>query len=462
MSASKAIVVGAGIGGLVAALVLASRGVEVLVVERASAPGGKMREVAVGEAQLDVGPTVFTMRWVFEHIFAEAGAALDDYVTLEKTELLARHAWDAEQQLDLFCDRRRTADAIAAFAGPLDARGYLDFSRRAERVYLTLRDAFMKTQRPSVFSLTRTAGLRGLGDLARISPFTTLWQALGEHFHDPRLRQLFARYATYCGSSPFRAPATLMLVAHVEQEGVWLVKGGMFRVAAALAALAQKHGARFLFGTEAASIRLEGGAVAGITLTSGERISSSAVVVNADTAAISSGQFGRAVSGAGTTIAPAQRSLSAMTFAMSATADDFPLSHHNVFFSENYRAEFEDLTCRRLPADPTVYICAPARSAARSRPAAAEPLFCLVNAPPDGDVHSYSQAEIDTCRQRMMARLERCGLRLREQAPPIATSPADFHRMFPATGGALYGAASHGWMASFRRPGARTRIPGLI
>jgi 1-hydroxycarotenoid 3,4-desaturase len=461
---AKVAIVGAGIGGLSAALLLANRGLDVVVLERADTPGGKMREVAVGGTAVDAGPTVFTMRWVFDEMFAEAGASLDDHIRLRKTDLLARHAWGPDQRLDLFADRRRSADAIGRFAGPTEARGYLDFCARSERVYLTLRDSFIRAQRPSVFSLTQAAGLRGLGDLARISPFATLWQALGEFFRDPRLRQLFGRYATYCGSSPFLAPATLMLVSHVEQDGVWLIEGGMQRAADALATLAQARGATIRYGAEVASINVENAGAAGVMLATGERISADGVVVNADSAALPAGYFGHAVRSAIAAPARADRSLSAVTFAVSAAADGFPLSHHNVFFSTDYRAEFEDLCTRQdLPRDPTVYVCAQTRSDAEQDGSSAspEPVLCLVNAPANGDICAYSHGEVDRCRENMISRLGRCGLKLREQAPPIVTTPADFHRMFPGSGGGLYGPASHGWMASFRRPAARTRIPGL-
>jgi 1-hydroxycarotenoid 3,4-desaturase len=461
---AKVAIVGAGIGGLSAALLLANRGLDVVVLERARTPGGKMREVTVGGASIDAGPTVFTMRWVFDEMFAEARASLGDHVRLRKTDLLARHAWGPDQRLDLFADPRCSADAIGRFAGPTEARGYLDFRARSERIYMTLRDSFIRAQRPSVLSLTQAAGLRGLGDLARISPFSTLWQALGEFFRDPRLRQLFGRYATYCGSSPFLAPATLMLVAHVEQDGVWLVEGGMQRVADALATLAEARGARIRYGAEVASIVVEKARAAGLTLTTGERISANAVVVNADSAALPAGHFGPAVCRAIAAPARADRSLSAVTFAMSAVAGGFPLAHHNVFFSTDYRAEFEDLCSRQAPpADPTVYVCAQSRADAGqdAQVTAPEPLLCLVNAPANGDTCAYSHGEIDRCRENMISRLERCGLELREQASSIVTTPADFHRMFPGSGGGLYGPASHGWMASFRRPAARTRIPGL-
>jgi 1-hydroxycarotenoid 3,4-desaturase len=462
MGHQRIVVVGAGIGGLVAALLLAKRDHDVLVLERAGAPGGKMREVAVGDVRLDAGPTVFTMRWVFDEIFAAAGAVLENHLTLRKSELLARHAWSSGENLDLFADRRRSADAIRAFAGASEARAYLEFCDRAQRVYQTLVDSFIRAPRPSVLSLIKTAGVRGLSDLARTSPFACLWDALGDYFKDQRLRQLFARYATYCGSSPFDAPATLMLIAHVEQEGVWLVDGGMYRIAAALAALAAKSGATFRYHSEVATIDVVSGRVNGVMLSSGERIDAAAVVVNADIAAVADKCFGDAVAEAVPPPAVTHRSLSAMTFAMVARTEGFRLARHNVFFSPDYATEFDDLIGRRRLADePTVYVCAQGRNDAASVPTGPEPLLCLMNAPADGDAHTYSQTEITTCQERILAQLERFGISLHLLAEPVVTTPSDFHRLFPATGGALYGQVSHGWMASFRRPGSRTRIRGL-
>ncbi len=243
MRERRVIVIGAGVGGLVAGLMLAAAGMQVTILERAGAPGGKLHEVTTGGVRLDAGPTVFTMRWVFDEIFAATGTNFADHVSLRPVATLARHAWDAPARLDLFADIERTADAIGRFAGAADARGYRTFCARAAGVYATLEHSFIRAASPTPLSLVQAAGLRGLGDLWRIAPFRTLWRALGEDFRDPRLRQLFGRYATYNGSSPFAAPATLMLIAHVERDGVWLIDGGMYRLAAALAAAAERHGA---------------------------------------------------------------------------------------------------------------------------------------------------------------------------------------------------------------------------
>ncbi|NOJ83998.1 phytoene desaturase family protein, partial [Myxococcus xanthus] len=135
-----------------------------------------------------------------------------------------------------------------------------------------LEGPFIREGRTSPTGLAQRVGISGLGDLWRIQPFATLWSALGTFFRDPRLLQLFGRYATYCGASPFTAPATLMLVAHVEQAGVWTVAGGMSALAGAVADLATQRGATFRFGTHVDRILTEGGRVSGVVLSDGERI----------------------------------------------------------------------------------------------------------------------------------------------------------------------------------------------
>ena len=460
----RVVVVGAGMGGLAAAVDLARRGLEVTVCERAATPGGKMRELDVAGAKVAAGPTVFTMRWIFEELFADAGSALDDHLEVVPAATLARHAWRQGGTLDLFADVERSAEAIGEFAGARDAAGFREFCARSADIYRTLQHSFIAAERPNPLSLVGRVGLSNLDAMLRTAPFQTMWSALGTHFTDPRLRQLFGRYATYVGSSPWAAPATLMLVAHVEQDGVWLVRGGICRVAEALAGLAAAQGAQLRWSAPVSEIRVERGRAAGVVLADGERIEADAVVFNGDVSALADGNLGAGARRAAAATTPAQRSLSAITWCLKAKTAGFPLVHHNVFFASDYAREFDAVFRERtVCAEPTVYICAQDRgeAAAGPVPADGERLMVLVNAPADGDRHDFSQLQ-DAVEQRAFALLRDCGLEVqRDPAAARVTTPHQFDRAFPATGGALYGRASHGSMASFKRAGARTRLPGL-
>jgi 1-hydroxycarotenoid 3,4-desaturase len=467
MNPHPVVVVGGGIGGLACALRLVSQGLDVTVLDRAAEVGGKLRCVEIDGARLDAGPTVLTMRWVFEELFADAGATLSETLTLTPATTLARHAWNGLSRLDLFADIDRNADAIGAFAGAGEAKRYLAFCARARSIYRTLDQPFLRASRPTPVSLTRRVGLRGLGGLLRISPFATLWSELSSYFHDPRLRQLFGRYATYCGSSPFMAPATLMLVAHVEQDGVWFVDGGMQRIALALRTLIEQRGGRVRCAAHVERIEVEGGRVRGVLLQDGERIAASAAVFNGDTSALAGGLLGEPVRHAAPPIRRDQRSLSAITWHLVARTRGFPLTRHNVFFSGDGPREFHELFGdRRPPGDPTVYVCAQDRGSGdplpEGRTDAPERLMCLVNAPADADIHPLTPEEIARCQATMFDKLASCGLRLESSSGiPRITTPSAFGQLFPATHGALYGRATHGWAASFERPSSRSKVAGL-
>jgi 1-hydroxycarotenoid 3,4-desaturase len=352
--------------------------------------------------------------------------------------------------------------AITEFAGKAEGQGYRDFCAVSRDIYETLRTPFIASARPNPISLVSRVGLNRLDALWRTAPHRSMWNALGDYFKDARLRQLFGRYATYCGSSPFLAPATLMLIAHVEQDGVWRVKGGMARVAQALCGLAQRQGAKTRFGCEVRDIRVRDGKTVGVVLANGEEIACDALVFNGDMSALGRGLLGASVKPATKQVPPKDRSQSALTWCVTAKTSGMDLAHHNVFFSNDYRAEFEDVFgARTLPNQASVYVCAQDRGDdCAPTTGQEERLLVLVNAPADGDSRAFGEAEIVKAKQCAWALMASCGLTIEESAV-VATAPDGFETLFPASGGALYGRANHGLLASFMRPSAKSHIGGL-
>ena len=467
---ARVAVIGAGIGGLTSAALLAARGADVIVFEKEAWVGGKARRVEVDGAAIDGGPTVFTYRAVFDEVFAACNARLEDHVSITRAEVLARHAWDDSGSLDLYADAEASAAAVGAFAGPDAARGYQAFTQEAKRIFDVLEEPFLRGDKAATpLPMIWRIGPWKIGDMLAMRPFDGMWNALGAHFKDPRLQQLFGRYATYCGSSPFSAPATLMLIAHVEAKGVWLIEGGIHALAKALASLAERQGARVRTGAPVAEILTKNGRTSGVRLASGEVIPADIVICNGDPGALAAGRLGVAATRAVPAIPRAKRSLSALVWYAHTRAEGFELTHHNVFFSRDYQREFREIAGGATPSEPTVYVCAIDRGARVGDPAppsgassnGRERLQIIVNAPADGDVHAYSPEERDRCTQAMMATLRRCGLQLEEPLEHQLMTPQDWEGLFPATGGALYGRASHGWAASFQRQGPKTKVPGL-
>ncbi len=460
----KIVVVGGGIAGLTSALELAAHGCDVRLFEGHGRLGGKMRSVDIDGRAIDVGPTVLTMRWVFELLFRDVGCELEDHVRLVRATSVARHAWEDGSSLELYFDEERSREAIRAFAGERDAKGYSAFCRYAKDIYDYAYPSFMISPDPSIRYMARHAGPKAMGTVFHIDPFRKMARAIRSFFRDPRLVQLFSRYATYYGSSPYMAPATLNLIAFVEQQGVWLPVDGMTSVAEAVARLARDRGAELVCNAKVEEIRVEDGGVRGVVLKGGRFEPADAVVYNGDISALGSGALGEAVKGAGAVTKPGERSLAALVGAVVARTEGFSLAPHNVFFHTTaYEQEFVDIfKRRRLPAHPTVYVRAQDRDQGALPEGEPERLFFIINAPPRGDVEPLTHGEIETCIEGAMKLLERSGLSLDgDPKHRRIFSPNDFAARFPGTGGALYGPATHSMWASLKRFGVRGRLPGL-
>ncbi len=455
---SRVVIVGGGVGGLSAAIDLASSGVAVTLLERASSVGGKLRSSEIAGLRIDVGPTVLTMRWAFDELFARANRRLDDYVTLDRADVLARHAWSKGRTLDLFSDPIRSRTAIADAFGPTDAEGFDRFCADTRRIYETVQTAFLRSPRPTIGTMLSQAASLGFRALASIDAHHTMWRSLDRYFRAPELKQLFGRYATYCGSSPFDAPATLNLISHVEAQGVWRVRGGMVQMGKALEKLARELGVEIITNAYVQNIEVRNGHVSSV-FAADRAFAADAVVVNGDVSAV--GAMLREPRKAPSATPLEDRSLSAVTCAAVAKTDGFALVHHNVFFSDDYALEFRQLFAeRRVPEQPTVYLCAQDRADV-AIDSQSERLFLIVNAPASGDAPArWTEKEVRRCEEAAILSMERCGLSLTVRASEW-TTPPDFEARFPRTGGALYGPAARNAFSSFSREGSTTKIAGL-
>ncbi len=453
----KVVVIGAGVGGLAAAARLAHAGLDVTVLDRHAWPGGKMRTVDSPAGPVDAGPTVVTMKHVFEVLFADCGAALDDHVTLVPEPLLARHWWPDGSSLDLFSDPEASAAAARAFGGPEAERDFRAFSAAAQRLYEAFEAPILQAVRPRLPALIAHVLARP-ALIPAMAPHLTLARALARRFRDPRLRQLFGRYATYVGGSPFRSPAVLGLIWHSEAQGVWRVEGGMHRLAQAMQRLAEAKGATVRLGAEVRRIEVQNGRAAAVHLSDGQRLPADQIVFNGDPRALVQGLLGAAPKTAVPAAGTEPRSHSAYVWTFAATPSRADLVHHNLFFAADPRSEFDDLAAGRMPADPTLYVCAEDRGTGLAPPVV-ERFEIIMNGPP---LTAGEPQEVQACRTRVFPILAQFGLTF-DPAPPDSalTRPSDFAALFPGSAGSLYGLSPHGLTAAFSRPTARSSVPGL-
>ena len=449
------VIVGAGFGGLAAAIRLAAAGARVTVVEAADVPGGKAKATGSSAGPIDAGPTVLTLRGEVDALFMLAGRRTAEEVDLVALPELARHFWPDGSSLDLFPDPDANFEAIRAFAGPREAQAFRQFDRLAEALYLAFEGPVMQASRPEIGRIARAA-------LARprlwpaLLPGRNLQSLLRGYFRDPRLVQLFGRYATYVGGRPRHAPAVLALVWRAEAAGVWAVRQGMHGLAVALAEAAKGLGVEFHFATRAKRILRQGGRVVGVEVDGGSTLACTACVFNGDPGALQDGLLGDAAQAA----LPPRRhppSLSAWVWSFAATPVGVPLAYHNVFFTEDPGAEFGPIGAGKMPEAPTLYVCAMDRAVGATN--GLERFEIIMNAPAG---QRCPPGEEKLCHTRTFPRLARFGLSFRpEPGPACLTTPKMRAERFPGTLGAIYGQSPEGTFAAFQRPTAQTGLPGL-
>ena len=453
-----ALVIGAGLGGLAVAARLAHRGWRVTVLERDASPGGKMNQWRTGGFRFDTGPSLITMPWVFEELFRDVGLRMADHMELMKVEPAAEYVFDDGQRFTHSARLPEWLGDIRRLEGG-SAEGVLAFLRLGMRLYELSKRTFF-TRSPF------EPGGPPPADALRHLPLRHAWgiyaDTVERWVQSPHLRQVFLRYATYVGSSPWRMPATLAVIPALESAfGAWHVRGGLYSIIEALTADLRRRGVEIQTGTPVEAIEREAGRVRGVRLADGTRLKGRAVIFNGDAGRLP-GLLG--MPGAHPPD-ESRRSTSGIVFLVATphTRPDQP--HHRVFFSADYPEEFRDLFERRVfPRDPTVYVNMPSRTDRSMTPGEGEVVFIMANAPAnDGD--AWDESAIAEVERRVFARLTRSGFPdLREGAfARHVITPRDLASRFDMPGGSIYGAASHGWRGAFlRAPNRIRRHPGLF
>ena len=446
---NQCVVVGAGIGGLSCAIRLATAGFQVTVVEKNESVGGKMAEVREAGFRWDTGPSVITMRHVFADLFQSAGRRLEDYIRLLPVDPLTRYFYADGTVLDATDDVRRMAQQIRELS-PADVAGYEAYLKYAAEIHRVTGPVFIYDQPPTWRQFLQVP----LRDWFKADGLRTMNQAIEAHVQSPKLRQLLGRFATYVGASPYIAPATLNVIAHVELSGgVWYPAGGIYQIAEAMAMLARELGVVVKTNCAAARILHEKGVVAAVETTSGERLPAGAVISNVDV----STTFTRLLPDLPYQ-PPKEMSCSGFVLLLGIAGETPALAHHNIFFSDDYPAEFTAIFDNGVPAeDPTIYVAITSKTDKSHAPDNHENWFVLINAPAANDHYRWSEHK-QVYRDLVLEKLAGRGFDVtnRIKVERILT-PDDLAAGSGAWQGALYGASSNDRWAAFRRPHNRSR-----
>ncbi len=446
------------------AIRLAHAGHHVVLLERNDVLGGKLTQHRAAGYTWDAGPSLLTLPEVFDELLGMVGSTLPEPVRLDPSFLY--HFADGSS----FCTRDDPAATEAEMErlSPGSGLQWRRFMAGAARVWSVSERTFFAGPLENPWQLARR--LRSPRDLWAVDPLPTLHTRARRSFGDPRLVQWADRYATYAGSSPFAAPATLGCIPHIEQAyGAWYLPGGVGRLAQVLAEACKAAGVAIRTGAEVQAVEADHDRVRGVRLAGGERVRADVVVADVDAAHLYGDLLPDAVSAR--RVRRAGRSSSGFVLLLGVRGRTEGLGHHTVSFSADYRAEFRAIHRHgRAPHDPTVYVCASSLTDPSAAPPGCENWFVLVNVASLGDGDGGGDpdgvgpwADGGTAYgDHLLEVLARRGFDLAGRVEHRqAVTPADIARRYRAVGGAIYGTSSNGRRAAFARPANRGPRRGL-
>ena len=448
-SIRSAYVIGAGIAGIASAIRLANKGYRVEVFEANAYPGGKLSEIEQEGYRFDAGPSLFTMPELVEELFELSGERPEDHFQYQRLPVNCHYFYEDGTFIEAFADPADFAREVAQKTDE-SAEAIQRSLQHSAFLYDRLAELFMKRSLHRWQTFVNRQALRSYLSLHKLDFFRTMYQANAQQFKDPRVVQLFNRYATYNGSDPYQTPATMNIIPHLEfNNGAFFPTQGMYSITTSLWQLAQRLGVKFHFGVRVEEILLMGRKVAGIRIGS-EKREADVVVSNMDVV----NTYRRLLPN---TSPPARllkqpKSSSALIFYWGIQHSFPQLDLHNIFFSRNYRAEFEHIFQHGdIHTDPTVYLNITAKYKPDDAPAGHENWFTMINVP--NNAGQDWDALIAQARDNVVAKLSRM-LEV-DVASLIANEsildPRSIESKTSSSQGALYGNSSNNRYAAFLR-----------
>jgi phytoene desaturase len=447
---TRAIVVGAGLGGLSAAIRLAAQGWKVTVFDKNEEPGGRMSTVSEGGFTWDVGPTLIMMPEVLRELFDAAGRRIEDYLDLRRVDPYYRVAFESGRHLDLTGNLPQMVANVEALE-PGAGQHYLNFLADAQRLARSTRAEIVE----------RT--FNGLGDLAKpgvlaslllARPFATVASEVARQFASPELRQAFSFQTLYLGTRPDQTPAAYVMIPFVEAAlGVWYPRGGVHQIARAEARLAAELGVDIRLGTPVRQITTSGRRATGVMLDGGRTEAADVVVANAEW-----GYTQRELLARGERVEGRDYGCSGMLF-LAAVRGPVEGPHHTFILSSDFEGNLADIFERRcLPEEPSIYLSRPTATDPSLAPSGTELLYILVPCPTRESGIDW-RAEMPGFRKKVLDRLSRVGLDNLDERILAETvlTPEDFGARYNLSDGSAFGLAATLLQSGPFRPTIRSR-----
>jgi phytoene desaturase len=458
--AKKVIVVGGGVGGLSGAIRLAKMGYEVHLYEKNKQLGGKMGRITCNGCTFDTGPTLLTMPFVAEELFQFAGHSISDYIQVIPIEPVCRYFFNDVEPFDASSNLEIMQNNLNRLF-PEDTNNYIRFLKYTERIYKKTFPVFISSPIHEIRKMLTWRNLYLLFSFYQIDPFRTVHQSVAAFFKNTHLVQLFSRFATYNGSDPYRAPATLNVIPYVELGlGGFYIKNGLYQLVESLVKLAQEGGVYFYTEKKVDRILHDNQRVKGVMI-EGEKIDGDIILCNSDVV-VSYTDLITDFPVIKNKLNQLEPSLSGLIFFWGIKKQFPQLKQHNIIFSQNYEREFKRIFQDLMPPqDPTIYISISSKYDQMHAPPGGENWFVLINMPYLKQDQKREDGKTDQIRQVIMQKLKQVGIHIEgEITKEMIIEPLDIANRYNSNRGSIYGISSNTMQSAFKRPPNRSRQLG--